>query len=214
MYRSTLDLKVDKYICLGDLCNYYSDNIKVIDFIIEQDIMCVLGNHDVLYISKQNLSTNRLKAYNYDLILEKSRHHINFLKGLPTNIIVDEDVKVLFCHGSPNDFTNEYIYPDSDLSKYANCGFDIVFCGHTHRQFLRSYGSKLFCNVGSVGLPRDNGSLLGFVIYDSELKQISLYRKYMDKDAVYQRYNNLVPLEVIKMLSREEKIYFPYILLR
>lgn len=208
-----MDLNIDKYICLGDLCNYYSDNKQVIDFFIEKEIDCVLGNHDQLYITKQNLSADRMRAYNYDYVLEQSCRHIKFLKSLPDKIILSENSKILLCHGSPNDLTNEYIYPDTNLASFANCDFDIIFSGHTHRQFLRSFGSKVFCNVGSVGLPRDNGSLLGFVLYDSELDTISLYRKAVDKRALIQKYQNSVPNEVLSMLSREEPINFPYILL-
>jgi len=213
MYNSTLHLNIDKYVCLGDLCNYYSDNKAVIDFMIEKEIDCVLGNHDQLYISNHSLSTERMKAYNYDFDLAHSNRHIEFLKSLPERIILSENSKILLCHGSPNDFTNEYIYPDSNLANFENCDFDVIFSGHTHRQFLRSFNSKIFCNVGSVGLPRDNGSLLGFVIYDSLEGTISLYRKLVDRRILIQKYQNSVPTEVLSMLSREEPINFPYILL-
>lgn len=213
MYNSSIELKIDKYICLGDLCNYYSDNREVIDFFIEKEIECVLGNHDKLYISKHNLNDEQMSAYNFDYDLKYSSHHIEFLNSLPDKIILNENLKILLCHGSPNDFTNEYIYPDTNLASFENCDFDIIFCGHTHRQFLRSFGSKFFCNVGSVGLPRDNGSLYGFVLFDSEFDTITLYRKAVDKQAIMQRYQNSVPTEVLSMLSREEPINFPYTLL-
>lgn len=208
-----MDLNIDKYICLGDLCNYYSDNKEVIDFFIEKKIECVLGNHDKLYISKHNLNDEQMRAYNYDFNLKYSSHHIEFLKSLPEKIILSENLKILLCHGSPNDFTNEYIYPDTDLDNFSKCDFDIIFSGHTHHQFLRTLGSKIFCNVGSVGLPRDNGSLLGFVVFDSELDVITLYRKTVDKQALINRYHNSVPIEVLSMLSREEPINFTYTLL-
>jgi putative phosphoesterase len=213
MYNSTMDLNIDKYICLGDLCNYYSDNKEVIDFFIEKEFECILGNHDKLYTSKHNLNDEQMSSYNYDFDLKYSSRHIEFLKSLPDKVSLNENPKVLLCHGSPNDFTNEYIYPDTNLASFANCDYDIIFSGHTHRQFLRSFGSKFFCNVGSVGLPRDNGSLFGFVLYDSELDTITLYRKAVDKQAIMQRYQNSVPKEVLSMLSREEPINFPYTLL-
>ncbi len=213
MYNSTRDLNIDKYICLGDLCNYYSDNKEVIDFLIEKKIECVMGNHDQLYITKHHLSADRMRAYNYDFDLEQSSRYVEFLKILPEKIILGKNSRILLCHGSPNDFTNEYIYPDTDLASFANCDFDVIFCGHTHRQFLRSFGSKVFCNVGSVGLPRDNGSLLGFVVYDCELGTISLFKKAVNKDALIKKYQHAVPREVLTMLSREEPINFPFTLI-
>jgi putative phosphoesterase len=210
MYNSTIQLKIDKYICLGDLCNYFSDNKSVIDFIIDKEIKCIIGNHDQMYINDHNLSKEKIKAYNYDFDLLKSNYHIEFLKSLQDSIIINEHSKALLCHGSPNDFINQYIYPDTNLASFKNCEFDIIFCGHTHRQFLRHYDSKIFCNVGSVGLPRDNGSLMGFVTYDSEEGTITLYRKLIDKHRLLQMYQKSVPREVLLMLSRKESINFQY----
>lgn len=52
-------MNIDKYICLGDLCNYYPDNEKVINLINSKNIICLLGNHDELYISDKLLSDEK-----------------------------------------------------------------------------------------------------------------------------------------------------------
>jgi predicted phosphodiesterase len=210
MFRSIGDLQIDEFICLGDLCNYYPDNKAVIEFMIENNIQCILGNHDLLYISEHNLSAERLESYNYDSELKSSIPYLNFFKNLPTHIILKGEITVLFCHGSPQDFTNEYIYPNTDLEKFTHNPFDIVFSGHTHRQFLRTHNSKIFCNVGSLGMPRDNGLLPGFVVYDSTRQEITLYRKHAKKEVLLARYQNLVPRDVLNLLQRAEPIDFPY----
>ncbi len=213
MFKSTLKLSIDKYICLGDVCNYYTENIRVIDFLIENNIECIRGNHDELYLTQHILSPQKLKSYNFDNKLRDSNKHIDYLSNLKDHIILDGRQKVLLCHGSPNNYTNEYIYPDSKLSSFENCGFDIVFFGHTHRQFLRKHKNIIFCNVGSVGQPRDNGLLFGFITFDSEKNIISLYRKLANKSLLLSSYGNLVPNEVIQMLDRKEIIDYPYTLI-
>lgn len=214
MYSAASELGVDKYLCLGDLCNYYTDNDKVVDFIIEKKIQCLLGNHDEFYAYGHHLNEQKLKAYNFDEKFADLQEYQTFLRSLP-RAIVDEGIKrILFCHGSPLNLTSGYVYPDTDLAPFSDCEFDIVFFGHTHRQFLKTYCGKVFCNVGSVGMPRDNGLLFGFAIYDSITSEISLYRKVAERDRLIERYRDLVPMEVIDLLDRNEIINFPYILLK
>jgi putative phosphoesterase len=213
MFKSTINLNIDKYICLGDVCNYYTDNKKVIDFLIDKNIDCVLGNHDELYMTTNKLSKKKIESYNFDYELRNSYKHIDFLRNLPDHIVLEGHQKVLLCHGSPNNFTNEYIYPDSKLTSFEDCGYDIVFFGHTHRQFLKKHKNIIFCNVGSVGQPRDNGLLFGFVTFDSEQEIISLYRKHSNKSMLLNSYGGIVPEEVIQMLDRNELIDYPYILI-
>jgi predicted phosphodiesterase len=62
--------------------------------------------------------------------------------------------RILMVHGSPENPTFGYLYPDAPLSEIE---FDLVFVGNTHRPFIRSVGQTTYVNVGSVGLPRDDG---------------------------------------------------------
>lgn len=210
-YESASKLNIDTYICLGDLCNYYPDNLKVIDLIKEKNTLCLLGNHDEFYISGKELSQEKKTAYNFDGKLLQSENHISYLKSLPLKYeLTTKKASILFCHASPVDLLYSYIYPDSDLSIYENIPYDIVFIGHTHRQFIRKHKNKIFCNVGSIGLPRDNGSLLGFAIIDTEDLNITLYRKKIDIETIKSAYNTLTTDVVIEMLDRKEIINYSY----
>jgi predicted phosphodiesterase len=75
--------------------------------------------------------------------------------------------RALFVHGSPNDPTDGYLYPDADLSAQRTDA-DFVFCGHTHRPFIRRAGDTLFVNAGSCGLPRDDGRYGAAAIFDTD----------------------------------------------
>jgi len=43
-----------------------------------------------------------------------------------------------------------------------------VFCGHTHKPFYKKLGTKLICNVGSVGLPLDGDPRPSWVMLENE----------------------------------------------
>ncbi len=212
-FSVTAALNIDKYICLGDLCNYYPDSLNVIDQLIEKKVICTLGNHVEIYVKSISLTNERKTEYNFNEELLNSNEHLFFLKSLPTSLeIISRDVKYFFCHGSPNNLLNGYIYPDSDLYKFSAFNFDVLFCGHTHRQFIKQIGNKIICNVGSIGLPRDVGSLYGFVILDDENGCINLYRKQVDVSIVKSIYQDKVPQKVIDMLNRRESIQDDFIL--
>lgn len=213
-YEASLKLGIDKYICLGDLCNYYPDNEKVINFIKEKKFICLLGNHDKFYLPSKTLSEEKKKAYNFKESTLNDIESINFLKSLPLKYeLSDNGASLLFCHASPKDLLYTYIYPDSDLSQYKELPYQFIFVGHTHRQFKRNYESITFCNVGSIGLPRDNGLLMSFAVFDTITKEIVLYRKKINESLVLENYKEFVNQDVIQLLSRSEEINFKYILL-
>ena len=70
-----------------------------------------------------------------------------------------------FVHGGPQDPLNQCIYPDSCLEDIS-ADHSFLFMGHTHRPFIRRNGTRTFVNVGSCGLPRDNGVLGSFCLFD------------------------------------------------
>lgn len=211
-FESIETLNIDQSICLGDLCNYYPDNIKVIDLIKEKNITCLLGNHDELYISDKTLNEGQKRAYNFDENLLQDAFRLQYLKTLPLSYEIKVvDKTLFFCHASPNDLLNNYIYPDTDLNVYNNVPYDYIFMGHTHRQFLTEHHGKIFCNVGSVGLPRDNGTLMSFAIMDTKDMSIKLYRKQIDINLVKAHYQTNTPNDVIALLARQAILNYQYI---
>ena len=73
----------------------------------------------------------------------------------------------LFVHGSPNDYTYGYIYPNTELSQFK-IKHNFIFMGHSHWSFKRSHGNKQFINPGSCGLPRDHGQYGSIGIFNFE----------------------------------------------
>jgi len=77
---------------------------------------------------------------------------------------------ISLCHGSPLD-VNEYIYPDSDLSKLSwlpDITSQLIICGHTHYPMLREWNEKKILNPGSVGQSRNGVAKAHWVLFDTE----------------------------------------------
>lgn len=212
-FQSARKLNIDKYVCLGDLLNYFPDNKKVIDLLVQEKVLCLLGNHDRMYIEDCD-KVEKKKLYNFDQYLFESEEYRIYLESLPLKYeIVVKNRSLFFCHASPLDYLDTYVYPDSDLSTLNSIKADFVFMGHTHRQFLREYNNKVFCNVGSIGMPRDNGILMGFVIIDTTAFDIKLYRKNADYQKIISSYQSQTNPDVINLLNRRETISYPYTLI-
>jgi diadenosine tetraphosphatase ApaH/serine/threonine PP2A family protein phosphatase len=82
-----------------------------------------------------------------------------FLAALPGQLrFTLEGRRVLACHGSPRN-VREYLYPDHPLEDLDRMmtrhQADLLFCGHTHRPFVRATSQGLAVNPGSVGKPKD-----------------------------------------------------------
>jgi predicted phosphodiesterase len=195
---------------LGDLCNYYPDSKGVLDYIIKRNVTSLLGNHDAIYARNIFLTKEKKLAYNYDNELAQSRYYLDYIQSLKSTIKLEFAKKILCCHGSPEDPLSGYVYPDTKLDKFSKYDADVIFMGHTHRQFIKEINGKIFCNVGSIGSPRDDGSLMGFVTYDTESNRITMYRKRINIPLVKKTYQNSTPQNIIQLLFRKENIQYSY----
>ena len=53
---------------------------------------------------------------------------------------------------------------------------DFVFMGHSHYPFVRYQDAVCFVNVGSVGLPRDDGRYGACALFDSTHSRVEVFR--------------------------------------
>jgi putative phosphoesterase len=86
-----------------------------------------------------------------------SAEQIGFLHALPETLELDVDGigSVLFCHATPQndvDIFTERTPDERIASQFANLGVDLVVCGHTHMQFVRTIADVSVVNSGSVGM--------------------------------------------------------------
>lgn len=165
-----------KLIFLGDFIGYYYGANEIISYCRENNISCILGNHDKYFLDILDgklILEKYVKKYgrSYEIALKTvSKENVSFLKQLDKNkTLVSANKKVYICHGSPLDNLEGRIYPDTDLSVFEEAvkGFNYVVTGHTHHKMVRSYGSTVFLNPGSLGQQRD-GKGCSYMLLDVE----------------------------------------------
>jgi putative phosphoesterase len=139
-------------------------------------IVCLLGNHDQMLISDSR-DTSGEQVYQLEpvrrVVSEQARDR---LSSWPSYLVVESASRqIAMMHGSPSDPVSGYVYPDTDLAQFE-ADTDFVVMAHTHRPFVRRLGTTTFLNVGSCGLPRDDGRFGAVATLDLDRDSASVYR--------------------------------------
>jgi putative phosphoesterase len=171
---------ISKIYCLGDVVGYYSQVNECCDALRNREIDCLLGNHDWYMIAgsfcPRSKSVNDCLEYQRNVI---STENLNWLKTFKIQFEFD-NVKMV--HGGWTDPIDEYLYePNEDY--FNKIEGDIFISGHTHIQQLHHFGTKTYCNPGSVGMPRDNDPRSAYAIVENG--KISLHRVAYDMQKVF-----------------------------
>jgi putative phosphoesterase len=170
-----LDCK--RILFLGDSTGYYAQPAQCIDVLRERNAIQLLGNHDWYLTSGSSCDRSQLVS---SLIKHQRKEvmgdRLSFLSSLSSSY---EEANISCVHGSWKNPLDEYIY---DITEEMLPGrFQYYFAGHTHVQFASKLGSKIFCNPGSVGQPRDGDPRAAFAVLDNS--QIELHRIDYDINA-------------------------------
>ncbi len=181
VFRRVLDalskLGAERFIFLGDAVGYIP-SVEVLATLMDMKdrVQCILGNHEQMLLDdnypKRLESLYQIKATRSLLTPEQAA----FIASWPSFLEIEYPFgSALFVHGSPSDYQNGYVYPDTALDVF-DVSHDLVFMGHTHRGFIRQQGAQRFINVGSCGLPRDDGRYASAVLFDPETGHTRLIR--------------------------------------
>ncbi len=107
---------------------------------------------------------------------------VEFLQKLPL-YFVDPDLGIAGYHGGPWDPLEEYIYPDSEPTRFDPLPFKTLLLGHTHYPMdIRGTNTRII-NPGSAGQPRD-GDWPSYAVYDDETQSVEIKRTAFDVDAL------------------------------
>ena len=194
-----------RYVFLGDAVSYYPDGCAVIRRLRELGAVCIEGNHDSMLRGEFPIPENQEPVYQLrKTIAEITPEELSYIKSWPEIIHETLDGKRLtFVHGSPLNHLKGYSYIDSALALYDNREEDIVFVGHTHRPWIRQNPHTLMVNVGSVGLPRDEGGGCrpAWCLYDSSEGKAEIHRVKADPAPLYAL-KGIVHQSVLDALTR------------
>jgi len=204
-------LGADQTYFLGDATGYLPDEGPVIDRLLGEDIACQKGNHEAMLLCPTSRSEELEDVYRLGEARTRlhGTTHWQTIERWPTRREVRLGaINMLFVHGSPRDPLFGYVYPDTDLAPYANIAYDCVVMANTHYPSLRRHSGKWFVNVGSVGLPRDQGNLAAFAIYDASEGMFQIVRVPLDIDRIIARYGKCAAPAVLDCFRRTSARFF------
>jgi diadenosine tetraphosphatase ApaH/serine/threonine PP2A family protein phosphatase len=187
---------VKEIYCLGDVVGYGPNPRECVDLVMKCNIV-LMGNHDqgaifdpvgfngaaekAIFWTRDQLEapvlSRKAMETRWEFLGERPRTH--------------REKDHLFVHGSARNPINEYVFPED---VYNQRKMDAIFAqverycfqGHTHvpgifthsmeffspeelgEQYMLT-SSKMLCNVGSVGQPRDGDPRACYVLLDGEL---------------------------------------------
>ena len=159
----------DQLVFLGDAIGYLPTP-DVVDSIrdLGANIRSLRGNHEELLLNKCHDPARELTYQHEETRSRMTKSQIDFVQSWPTSYRSECSAgKSLFVHGSPSDHLFGYMYPDTDLNDFRVTE-EFVFMGHTHRPFVRQSGGTTYVNVGSCGLPRDQGCFGSAAMFDDQ----------------------------------------------
>lgn len=187
---------------LGDAVNYFGKGKEVIAFLKEHNISCIKGNHEVALLTNENLTQKQKAVYG----IEHTRTTLNnedyaYIQSWHDTIeLTVSGFKVLMVHGSPRDHFQGYIYPDTALTDFKSLSHDMIFVGHTHIPFIKTIDGKTIVNVGSVGLPRDDGRYISCALLNTDERKVTILKELFPREHL----SDLKPfsLQILDVLDR------------
>ena len=164
--------RVDLFICTGDLVNYGPWSEECVLVIKSLDnLLCVRGNHEDLFLSRDTRKMSPLVAEFTDCSIQGFSQH-NWISLLPLDEQFDEFT-------ISHTLESRYIYVNTDIQITSS-----KIIGHSHQQFVRRQNSCLLINPGSVGQNREFIDLVQFAIYDSDTFTFQFFSLPHDIDSV------------------------------
>ncbi len=201
--KDTLIFDISSFFVLGDNVGYYYWPKECLELLSKlPQVEMIQGNHEKILTRALNDIIYRdtiKKKYGHGIeyaINNLSNEKIDYLTNLPSKKELHIDgKKVLLCHGSP-DNNEEYLYPDTSLEilrKATSCDFDYIFLGHSHYPFVHHDNNRVLVNPGSVGQPRDIGSLASYIIFDTQNNTLQFRRVSFSNEKIINMINQIDP---------------------
>jgi predicted phosphodiesterase len=164
---------------LGDAVGYFPGP-AVVEALVARGIPALRGNHEAMLLDLPSIGL-RDDAYRLrSTAVQMPDALLDVVRTWPTSrSLALHSGPALLVHGSPDDPTYGYVYPDTPLDAFAerpDLAGATVFMGNTHRPFVRTSGATTFVNVGSCGLPRDVGNLGACCVFDTERDEACILR--------------------------------------
>lgn len=197
-------INVKKIYFLGDAAGYFPAFDKVMKSLEIQNAKCLLGNHDAMLIGALEIDEGKEEIYKLHESRKKLKKQdfIEFSKRLPYLEETMAAIRILFVHGSPWNPLLGYVFPDTDLKLFSALPYDLIFMGHSHYSFSKKSGNVSIVNVGSCGLPRDQGNLLSCAVYNTDSMESEIIRLPCNSDKLLEKHKGQIHSYVVNKIRR------------
>ena len=172
-----LEQGAEHFYFLGDAIGYVPSS-AVLDSLarLGDRVQCIRGNHEAMLLGGQ-IDPARERVYQLETLRSSmTQPQLDMISSWPT--LRRETVNgltMLLVRGSPADPTYGYVYPDTDLAGFAPDA-DFVFMGNTHHPFIREHAGTCYVNIGSCGMPRDDGRYGSVALLDEKARSVLILR--------------------------------------
>ncbi len=157
----------NQFICLGDICFLFSKpgekfNGFSIDYFANNNIPCLLGNHDC-HILDCSLGNSLTKLDNIEDKYDLTQQQIDYLKKLPTGfkLILPNNKNYLCFHNRPHDLWgfNENITKDTLNAFPWDSNTIGILTGHLHKNIEKRFDNPNICFnvIGRLSVDGDYG---------------------------------------------------------
>ncbi len=153
---------VDRLVCLGDAIQGGAQPAETVARLRALACPIVMGNADAWLLTSEDTGaeqiTERQLAVRAWSLAQLTAEDCDFIRSFQPTIALElSSGRHLLCfHGSPSSF-DDVILPETSHEEAMRLlqpqQGQALAGGHTHRQQIRSLGTALFLNPGSVGLP-------------------------------------------------------------
>lgn len=159
----------ERLFFLGDAIGYVPSCavLNALDSLGEK-IFCIRGNHEAMLLDgRVDLARDAVYQLGF-LRTDLPQSQLKMISSWPLqHREVFDGLSLLLVHGSPEDPTYGYVYPETNLSGFFPDA-DWVFMGNTHHPFIREHAGISYVNIGSCGMPRDDGRFGSAALLDTK----------------------------------------------
>lgn len=197
----------DRMVFLGDCFGYMRDGNSILTTLKELDAKILMGNHEAMMLGRIQYDAGKEEIYGLKTDRKSiSSNNLRYIEGLHSEYYEEIDKKkILYVHGRPDNPLNGYLYEDDKTYNWKQNRYDFVFMGHTHYPYMKKIGAATYINVGSCGLPRDNGKAPSYVIFDTQTWEAIIYRILISESELENMMIKKIHPKVYECLMREGK---------
>jgi putative phosphoesterase len=186
---SALPESYDELWVLGDLVNYGPEPKEVVDFVKGKATLVVRGNHDqsIGYGDDPRCSlrfrqmAEATGQFSETVVTAEQKL---YLRSFPTRLnAVRGHTRFFLCHATPSDPLYEYRTAESEkwVNECMQLGADVIFVGHTHIPFIRSFNRQILVNPGSLGQPKTGKPDACYAVWENGQVSLRTYAYPIDK---------------------------------